>query len=216
MPQTLLIFLAFASVHSMTVSLRFKRLCARLFGDVFLRVWYRFLYTVVSVLTVAVAFRLIHRLPDEHLWTAPPAVRWFMQAVQAAAALFGMLAFRHLDGMEFLGLRQVWRYLLRREVTGNSEGLTEQGLITSGVYGVVRHPLYVAGIVIMTANPRITVNGLTLTVLADLYFLFGMMIEERRFLRIFGDQYREYMQRVPRMVPDVFGLWGGGRKGRTP
>ncbi|MEK6744140.1 MAG: hypothetical protein AABZ15_11035 [Nitrospirota bacterium] len=65
----------------------------------------------------------------------------------------------------------------------------------------MRHPLYAAGLVIFTFSPHITVNGLVITVLADLYFLFGMLIEERRFLRIFGDQYREYMKKVPRMVP---------------
>jgi protein-S-isoprenylcysteine O-methyltransferase Ste14 len=47
------------------------------------------------------------------------------------------------------------------------------------------------------------VNGLTITVLADLYFIFGMFIEERRFLKIFGEQYREYMKQVPRMVPRI-------------
>jgi len=32
-----------------------------------------------------------------------------------------------------------------------------------------------------------------------------MFIEERRFLRIFGDRYREYMKRVPRMLPRIVG-----------
>jgi len=31
-----------------------------------------------------------------------------------------------------------------------------------------------------------------------------MFIEEQRFLKIFGDQYREYMKKVPRMVPRLF------------
>ena len=52
-----------------------------------------------------------------------------------------------------------------------------------------------------TPNPVFTVNGLTITILADLYFLFGSFIEERRFIRTFGDQYREYRERVPRLVP---------------
>ena len=62
-----------------------------------------------------------------------------------------------------------------------------------------------AGIIIFTFSPHLTVNGLTITILADLYFLFGMFIEERRFLKIFGEQYREYMTKVPRMVPHIFG-----------
>jgi protein-S-isoprenylcysteine O-methyltransferase Ste14 len=124
-----------------------------------------------------------------------------MHAIQIAGVVFGVQAFQYLDKWEFMGFRQVLRYLARNEVAGSPEGLTQKELVTTGVYGIVRHPLYVAGIIIFTFSPHITVNGLTITVLADLYFLFGMFIEERRFVRIFGEQYREYMKRVPRMVP---------------
>jgi len=69
-----------------------------------------------------------------------------------------------------------------------SRDLRSKELVRTGVYGIVRHPMYLAGLVIFTFNPIITVNGLTVTVLADLYFLFGVFIEERRFLNIFGDR----------------------------
>jgi protein-S-isoprenylcysteine O-methyltransferase Ste14 len=199
----LLIFLAFALIHSITISRWFKDLCKAVFGLTFMQAWYRFLFTLLSVVTVMIAFPMMHRVPDHAIWTAPDVLRWPMHGLRTAAILFGVMAFRHLDGREFLGVKQVWRYLTRREVGGNIEGLTQKELVTKGVYGIVRHPLYVAGIVIFTVNPHVTVNGLTVTVLADFYFLFGMFIEERRFLRIFGDQYRAYMQRVPRLVPRV-------------
>jgi protein-S-isoprenylcysteine O-methyltransferase Ste14 len=130
-----------------------------------------------------------------------------MHAMQIAGIVFGALAFEHLDGAEFMGFKQVWRYLARREIAGNIEGLTQKALVTSGVYGTVRHPMYLAGIIIFTFNPHISVNSLTITVLADLYFIFGMFIEERRFLRIFGDPYREYMRRVPRLIPKLWLHW---------
>lgn len=201
MARIALIFLVFALIHSITVSAWFKDLGKRLFGTRFMQVWYRFLFTSLSMATALIALRLIQDIPDRPLWTAPPVLLWPMHALQAAAALFGALAFRHLDGMEFLGIRQVWRYLAKREAGGNIEGLSGQDLITHGVYGIVRHPLYVAGFVLVTFNPRVTVNGLVLTVATDLYFLLGMFIEERRFLRLFGDRYRDYMHRVPRMLP---------------
>ncbi|MDH4161227.1 MAG: isoprenylcysteine carboxylmethyltransferase family protein [Nitrospirota bacterium] len=201
MATILIIFLFFALIHSITVSHRFKNLCKQLFGEKFLRVWYRFLYTSVSGLTAAIAVCLIAQAPDRHLWTAPSWLRWTMHGIQIAGFVFGAKAFDYLDKWEFLGFRQVLRYLRSGEVSGNVEGLTDRELATTGVYGIVRHPLYVAGIVIFTFSPVITVNGLLITVLADLYFLFGMFIEEKRFLRIFGDRYREYMLRVPRMLP---------------
>lgn len=203
MTHVFLIFLAFALIHSITVSHRFKHYCRAAFGDTFMRVWYRFLYTAVSGITGAVAVALLVHVPDRVIWVAPAWLRWLLHGVQIAGFLFGAQAFRYLDKWEFMGFRQVWRYLTNKEVSGNLEGLTERELVTTGVYGIVRHPLYVAGIIIFTFSPHITVNGLAVTVLADLYFLFGMLIEERRFLRIFGDQYREYMKRVPRMFPHL-------------
>jgi uncharacterized membrane protein len=201
MTTIIITFVLFASIHSITVSLWFKGLCQTMLGETFMRVWYRFLYNVVSVVTGAAAFILIKNVPDEVIWTAPAGLRWTMHGIQIAGLIFGARAFQNMDTREFMGSRQVWRYLKRREIAGNIEGLTDRDLVTTGVYGIVRHPMYLAGIIIVTFSPVITVNGVTFTILADLYFLFGMLIEERRFLKIFGDQYREYMQKVPRMIP---------------
>ena len=203
MTYIILIFLAFALIHSITVASWFKDLCRRSLGEVFMRVWYRFLYTCVSGVTAAVAVYLIAQVPDRMLWSPPDWLRWLLHGVQIAGFLFGVQAFQYLDKWEFMGFRQVWRYVTKGEVAGNLEGLTERELVTTGVYGIVRHPLYAAGLVIFTFSPIITVNGLTITVLADLYFLFGMFIEERRFLKMFGSQYSEYMVQVPRIFPRI-------------
>jgi protein-S-isoprenylcysteine O-methyltransferase Ste14 len=203
MTHIFLICFFFALIHSITVASWFKDLCRRVFGETFMRVWYRFLYTSVSGITAFVAIYLISQVPDRVLWQGPLWFRLVMHAIQLAGIVFGVQAFQYLDKWEFMGFRQVGRYLARNEVAGSLDGLTQKELVTTGVYGIVRHPLYVAGIIIFTFSPHITVNGLTITILADLYFLFGMFIEERRFVRIFGDQYREYMKKVPRMVPRI-------------
>jgi len=140
-------------------------------------------------------------MPDQELWVAPLWLRWLMYGIQIAGLTFGSLAFEYLDTWEFIGFKQIWRYVSRHEVAGNIEGQTQKELVMDGVYGIVRHPLYFAGLVIFTFNPHVTFNSLTVTVLADLYFLFGMFIEERRFLKIFGGQYLVYMKRVPRFIP---------------
>ncbi len=201
MIQVAIIFLIFAFIHSVTVSGWFKRNCQNILGELFMRVWYRFLYNTVSIITTATAIYLISKVPDQVVWIAPLWLRWTMHGIQIAGLVFGALSFEHMDIREFMGFRQVWRYLIRREVAGNIEGLTGKELVTTGVYGIVRHPMYLAGIVIVTFSPILTTSGLTFTLLADSYFLFGVFIEERRFLKIFGDEYREYMERVPRLIP---------------
>ncbi len=200
-----LIFFSFAFIHSITTAPVFKRACEKRAGKIFMQAFYRLLYTVVSVVTAAAAFSLISRLPDRELWTAPEWAAWLMQGIRGGAVVAALSAFRHLDGWEFLGIKQAWRFATRHETSGDIDGLTQQELITTGVYGLVRHPLYLAGIIFFTIDPRITVNSLAVTILADAYFLFGMFIEERRFLTIFGEEYARYMKRVPRMFPSISG-----------
>ncbi|MGE5172829.1 MAG: methyltransferase family protein [Betaproteobacteria bacterium] len=218
MNKVAVFFLLFVLIHSITVAVWFKHLCRRVLGDIFMRVYYRALYNAISFITAFVAIYFIYRAPDRVIWTAPLLLRWVMHAIQIGGLAFGARAFEYLDTGEFMGITQIRRYFTRREVAGNIEGLTGKKLVTTGVYGIVRHPMYLAGIVIFTFNPHITVNGLTITVLADLYFLLGMFIEERRFLKIFGNGYREYMDRVPRFIPKLHdrGRFGGnGKKGLT-
>jgi methanethiol S-methyltransferase len=201
MIQVILVFLLFAVIHSITAATKFKLACREIFGNSFMRVWYRAFYTAVSFITAAVAFLFIRRAPDHAIWAAPGWSGWVLFCVQAAGFVFGSFAFEHLDAGEFLGYKQVRRYLARGEAGGNIEGLTQQELVMTGVYGIVRHPLYLAGIIIFTFNPRITVNGLMITALADAYFLFGVFMEERRLAGLFGEQYREYRRRVPMIIP---------------
>jgi uncharacterized membrane protein len=209
MLTVILFFLLFAFIHSITVSKWFKDLCRKTLGETFMRVFYRACYTILSLATAGAALYLIRRVPEESLWTAPRWLHVLLYAAQLAGAAFGSLAFEHLDAGEFLGVKQLWRYLSRRDVGGTGEGMTETGLVTTGVYGVVRHPLYLAGIIIFTCDPHFTRNGVLVALLADVYFLFGAFIEERRFLRIFGKEYEEYRKRVPRLLPRVFRRRGG-------
>ncbi len=123
--------------------------------------------------------------------------------LQLAGVAIGAAAFRKMRVGEFLGLAQAARYLKGKEPEGDEEGL-KQSLVTSGIYSVVRHPQYLAGIIVFTFNPYLTRNWLTVSVLADLYFVAGALLEERRLIRRFGDEYLRYMRRVPRLLPRIF------------
>jgi protein-S-isoprenylcysteine O-methyltransferase Ste14 len=86
-------------------------------------------------------------------------------------------------------------------------------LVTDGYYAMVRHPLYLFSIAFLLLNPVMTAQWLLLTVLSTLYFIIGGLIEERRLLKEFGDQYRRYRRRVPFIAP----RWGAVQaRGRRP
>lgn len=196
-------FVAFAFVHSVCVSETVKKLISSLMGEMFVRGTYRFLFTVFSVVTLVIFAYLVRAIPDHDIVLMNGVPRMIFHLFQLAGLVVGVLAFRNIKTGDFLGLSQLLAYMRYGTVSGDIEGMRDNRLIVSGIYGVVRHPLYLGGILLFTFNPYITVNTLVVSILADLYFVFGAFIEEKRLIRRFGDEYIDYMNKVPRLVPSV-------------
>ena len=81
---------------------------------------------------------------------------------------------------------------------------TAGGLVTSGPYGYVRHPIYAAA-VYFTWAPALryhTVAGLAAAGLVAIGAI-GRMLSEERLLVQRYPEYRDYMRRVKRVIPFV-------------
>lgn len=79
-------------------------------------------------------------------------------------------------------------------------------LCTTGPYGVVRHPMYLA-IDLLGLGSAVWVPAWPVIIGAVLLWLGGDLrarIEERVLLEAFGDRYGEYMERVRRMLPVIY------------
>ena len=74
-------------------------------------------------------------------------------------------------------------------------------LVDRGVYAIVRHPQYLAGILIGLSLPLITQHWLVavLGIIVIVINYVDTFNEEVSNIVKFGDEYREYMQRVPRL-----------------
>ena len=119
---------------------------------------------------------------------------------------FSWIAFAVLAWMAISVYRRVGRGFSRDTVIGRVElepQQHEQKLVTTGMHGRVRHPLYLAHFFMLTA---LTAGS----GLAALYAMWGFAIltgalmvrfEEVELERRFGDAYREYKRRVPAIFP---------------
>ena len=86
-----------------------------------------------------------------------------------------------------------------------AEGSGHVPLVTTGLYGFVRHPLYFSWMLLVFAAPYMTMTRLTFAVLSTSYLAIAIPFEERALIRVFGTQYREYQRRVRwRMLPGVY------------
>ena len=74
-------------------------------------------------------------------------------------------------------------------------------LVTRGLYSLVRHPMYLASLLVIWLSPGMSLNTLVLFVLMSLYFFVGSVHEERLLVAQFGEEYEAYRARVPRIIP---------------
>jgi protein-S-isoprenylcysteine O-methyltransferase Ste14 len=76
-------------------------------------------------------------------------------------------------------------------------------LLQEGIYGVVRHPRYLSAGVGVVANLLLSNHAglyMLMLCLVPVGYLMVLM-EERELIERFGEEYRQYQRRVPRMIP---------------
>ena len=96
--------------------------------------------------------------------------------------------------LELFGVRQAWAYATDHRIPAPQ--LSERGF-----YAWVRHPLYLGFAIAFWATPRMTVGHLVFAVGTLGYMLVAIQLEERDLIRIFGDAYRGYRERVSMLAP---------------
>jgi protein-S-isoprenylcysteine O-methyltransferase Ste14 len=136
-------------------------------------------------------------LPDRTLYQAPPPWSYLMRAGQAISVLLLFVAVLQTDVLSFVGLRQL------------IDDEKQSDLVISGLYRFVRHPLYTFSLGILWLSPSMTVNSLIVYVALTIYILIGIVFEERKLLREFGQAYAAYSSITPMLLPGV--KFGGNK-----
>ena len=154
---------------------------------------------------------------------------WFVVCIgiiaQFALGLFFLYNCAGLDALLYIG-RAIWAasfvlgwmpILVFRRRAGVQKGegyIHTTVLVDSGIYAVVRHPQYLAMILLSLALILISqhwvVAVIGIAVMASVYVV--MWNEDKRLVEKFGDDYKRYMRAVPR-ANFVVGLARLARRG---
>ena len=180
---------AFATIHSLMASLPFKRLLVRILGQradtLFMPV-----FSIIAFVTIAPLVYLLIKNPGPILYIIPSPWRWLMVGGQLIAAIVAPRAM--LDAPH--------RFKIRSQLSAPKT--PEAGpLDIRGIYRWVRDPFLLTGLVIIWLTPFMTVNLLVIYLLTTIYLYLGSLHWESRLVSQFGDEYREYQNRVHRIIP---------------
>jgi protein-S-isoprenylcysteine O-methyltransferase Ste14 len=185
----------FAMQHSVMARQWFKRAWTRLIPEPV----ERSTYVLFSSLALLLMF---------HQWRPMGGVIWEVDNATVRAVIYGLFALGWstvlastflIDHFDLFGLRQAYLYLRGREYTSLK-------FRTPGLYRLVRHPLYLGWLLVFWSAPTMTVAHLLFALATTGYILIAIQWEERDLTRLYGNEYRQYRQRVPMILP-----WRSGK-----
>jgi protein-S-isoprenylcysteine O-methyltransferase Ste14 len=79
--------------------------------------------------------------------------------------------------------------------------MTESGEFdSSGVLGIVRHPWYLAVFILLWSRD-LNVAGFIINMVLSAYLLIGTLLEERKLVLEFGENYKAYQRQVSMLLP---------------
>jgi protein-S-isoprenylcysteine O-methyltransferase Ste14 len=151
--------------------------------------WYAIVRGISSLLLIAflVLFGINPPWMKSLSVEMPNCLRWAGAALSAASFV--------LYGWSQATLGKAWSpHLQTRD---------KQGLITTGPYARIRHPIYLALIGFLTGIALVTTNLFFIVLLLISIIVLALRIpkEEQMMIEEFGDEYREYIRQTGRLFP---------------
>ena len=118
---------------------------------------------------------------------------WGLCGIGWLLVFLSTFAINHSD---LFGLHQVYLHFRERE----RETLQFKKPL---FYKYVRHPIYLGFAISFWATPIMTAAHFIFASATSIYILLGIFLEERDLVSAYGEQYREYQQEVPMLVPKL-------------
>lgn len=111
--------------------------------------------------------------------------------------------------LSIFGTWLFWAALLKlgQNFAASAQVREEGHLVTTGPYGLVRNPIYLAYFLLLIAS-GLALGNLAHLLIGSAVYLFGtaarILIEERVLRAHFGDAYDQYAARVKRLIPFIW------------
>lgn len=186
-------WILFCLLHSLLANPSWKNFMSRVWGQHFK--YYRLIYSIFAAVTLSAVVFYHFTIISPDLFR----VSFWVKILALALGLTGAIVmgisikkyFFYLSGIDVLFKKPVGVSIL------------QQG----GLHKYVRHPLYMGTLLVVWAVfflfPQL--NHLIGCCIITLYTLIGIKLEEQKLHKEFGEAYKEYASKVPRLIPDIFG-----------
>jgi protein-S-isoprenylcysteine O-methyltransferase Ste14 len=136
-------------------------------------------------------------------WRPIPTVVWEVANPKLAMTIVGgslvgwllvLASTFMINHFELFGVHQVINNLSGRPMVAPH-------FKTPALYKLVRHPIYLGFIIAFWVAPVMTVGHLLFAAVTTAYIFVGIALEEHDLVKLFGDEYVRYRERVSMLIP---------------
>jgi len=185
---------AYCAVHSALISISVTSWLRRVLAGRY-RYW-RLFFNILSIATLIPLVMYSHsaRFNSETLFAWSGYWRILRYCLIGLGVVLVVAGGRHYSMLQFLGIRQIRKESARSAMTDSGD------LDDRGVLGLVRHPWYVAVFILLWTS-NLDGAAITINLVLSAYLIVGTLLEERKLVIEFGDEYKRYQDRVSMFLP---------------
>lgn len=182
----------FAVIHSMLARHLVQSALEKLFGRC-----YRLMYNLLAVIKLSIVLYIgsICLSSARFSFLDSSALLVVVFAIQLIGFVVLLLALLAYDLGRFSGITQV---LTGELITHNSGEPLQRQFLNQWV----RHPLYTGALLILWGGADSSL-GFWTAVFGSVYLIIGTLFEERKLIKIYGDEYQTYQKEVPKYFPSL-------------
>jgi protein-S-isoprenylcysteine O-methyltransferase Ste14 len=182
------LWIIYYTLHSLLAATVVKDYFKKILGKYFR--YYRLTYSTFAFIALIALLLYQYSFPSPLL-------------IKSIAIKYLAIIFLILPGVAIMLISIKKYFMLLSGVQSIFTSVATPELKVNGVHQYIRHPLYSGTILFVFGLFFIfpTLSNLITAVLLTLYILIGIIFEERKLINEFGGDYRDYMQRVPKLLP---------------
>jgi protein-S-isoprenylcysteine O-methyltransferase Ste14 len=130
---------------------------------------------------------------------------WLLRGLQGTGIGLTLVAAKAIDPFELSGLRQAWRAVPAPAPDAPTEAASGDIFTSTGLYGLVRHPIYFAWLLMVWPTPIMTSGRLLFATITSAYLVLAIPWEERALIARYGAYYERYRDQVRwRLLPGIY------------
>lgn len=182
------LWLLFGVLHSVLAAEWFKRLMQRRLGSGYK--YYNFAYSVFALLTLIGILIFQFNMQSRLLYVAPNWVKLLLWLPVVAGLLIMVVVIKKY----FFSLSGISVFYKHQPPVALEQG---------GLNRYVRHPLYFGTLLFVWGLFFVYpfLNNLLACIVITLYTVTGAVLEEKKLVKQFGEQYIIYKRKVPMLIP---------------